>query len=46
VDDLLTAKPGPESVVGRAIVFHAQTDDRKSQPAGDSGARLGCGVIE
>jgi len=45
-DDLLTAAPGPNSVVGRAIVFHAQPDDLKSQPAGNSGPRLGCGVIE
>ena len=46
MDDLLTVKPGSTSVVGRSIIFHAQTDDLKTQPAGNSGARLGCGVIQ
>lgn len=46
VDDLLTVKPGLTSVVGKSIIFHAQTDDLKTQPAGNSGARLGCGVIQ
>jgi len=46
VDDLLTVKPGAESVVGKSVVFHAKTDDLKTQPAGDSGARVGCGTIE
>jgi superoxide dismutase, Cu-Zn family len=33
-------------VVGRAIVVHQQADDYQSQPAGDSGPRIACGVIE
>jgi superoxide dismutase, Cu-Zn family len=33
------------SVIGRSVVIHAKADDLKSQPAGDSGARIGCGVI-
>lgn len=33
------------SVIGRAVVVHAKADDLKSQPAGDSGARIACGVI-
>lgn len=36
---------GPESVIGRALVVHAGRDDFETQPAGDSGARAGCGVI-
>ena len=31
---------------GAAVVVHARRDDYKSQPAGDSGDRIGCGVIE
>lgn len=46
VDDLVTVRPGPTSVVGKSVIFHEQTDDLKTQPAGNSGARLGCGVIQ
>jgi superoxide dismutase, Cu-Zn family len=34
----------PHSFLGRSIVVHAQADDG-SQPTGNSGARIGCGVI-
>jgi Cu-Zn family superoxide dismutase len=42
---LLTVAPGPNSVVGRAVVVHANPDDYKSQPAGNSGPRIACGLI-
>jgi Cu-Zn family superoxide dismutase len=42
--DLLTVRPGPNSVVGRAVIFHEKADDLKSQPTGDAGGRLACGV--
>jgi len=32
-------------VVGRAIIVHAVADDYSSQPAGNAGARVACGVI-
>ena len=32
-------------VVGRAIVVHEKADDLQTDPAGNSGARIGCGVI-
>lgn len=32
-------------VLGRAMVVHAQADDYQSQPAGNAGARVACGVI-
>lgn len=32
-------------VIGRSIVVHAGADDLKSQPSGDSGARVAVGVI-
>jgi len=45
VSDLLTVRPGPNSVVGKAVVFHEKADDLKSQPSGNAGAMLGCGVV-
>ena len=33
-------------ILGRALVVHAGPDDYSSQPAGNSGARVGCGVIQ
>ena len=33
------------SIVGRAVVVHKDPDDFKTQPAGNSGARVACGVI-
>ena len=33
-------------VVGRGIIVHADPDDFTSQPSGNAGARIGCGVIE
>ncbi|MGI6357158.1 MAG: superoxide dismutase family protein [Bacillota bacterium] len=36
----------PEDVVGRSVVIHMHPDDYRSQPAGDSGPRLACGVIQ
>jgi superoxide dismutase, Cu-Zn family len=46
VTDLLTVKPGPNSVVGKSVVFHEKADDLTSQPSGNAGGRLGCGVVQ
>lgn len=42
-DDL--ALYGEHSIVGRAVVLHAGQDDLSSQPSGDAGSRVACGVI-
>ena len=42
----ITVTDGPRSVVGKAVIVHAKRDDLVSQPTGDAGARIACGVIE
>lgn len=42
---MLTVLPGDRSVVGRAIVVHAKADDMTTQPSGNAGGRIGCGVV-
>lgn len=34
-----------DQMLGRALVIHAKADDYRSQPAGDSGSRVSCGVV-
>lgn len=36
----------PTDVMNKAIVVHAKPDDYKSQPSGNSGDRIACGVIQ
>jgi Cu-Zn family superoxide dismutase len=36
---------GANSVVGKGFIVHEKKDDLKTQPTGDAGARLACGVI-
>ncbi len=41
----VTVAPGPNSIVGRGLVVHKDPDDYKTQPTGNSGARVACAVI-
>jgi Cu-Zn family superoxide dismutase len=45
VDHQISLTSDQRSGIGRSVVVHAKADDLKSQPAGDSGARVACGVI-
>lgn len=36
---------GDESIIGHAVIVHEKADDLKTQPTGDAGGRLACGVI-
>jgi superoxide dismutase, Cu-Zn family len=47
VDDDVTLEDSPHSLLtnGAAIVIHAKADDYKTDPSGNSGDRVACGVI-
>ncbi|HTS37590.1 MAG TPA: superoxide dismutase family protein [Candidatus Solibacter sp.] len=44
----VTLKDGPHSLLtnGAAVVVHAKADDYKTDPSGNSGDRVACGVIK
>ncbi len=47
-DDRMTLGPGPASVFaggGTSLVIHADPDDMRTDPSGNSGARIACGII-
>jgi Cu-Zn family superoxide dismutase len=37
---------GPDSIIGKSVVVHEKEDDLKTDPSGNSGTRIACGVIE
>lgn len=45
-DAEMTLGTGAKSVLYKALIVHAGEDDLATQPAGASGDRVGCGVIE
>lgn len=45
VDHHISLGNDAKSAIGRSVVVHAKPDDLKTQPSGDAGGRIACGVI-
>lgn len=45
-DGMVTLDGKNDGVRGRALMVHANSDDYRSQPSGDAGDRVACGVIK
>lgn len=45
LDSLSIGDGAAADIVGKAVIVHANADDYMSQPAGNSGPRVACGVI-
>ena len=46
IDGAILGTGGDNDILGRAIVVHANPDDYATQPSGNSGPRVACGVIQ
>lgn len=42
---VLTGRFQVSDIVGRTVVIHAGTDDFTTQPSGNAGRKIGCGVV-
>ena len=46
IDDTGLGASGTHSLRGRAVIVHEEADDYTTDPTGDAGERIACGVIE
>ena len=40
-----TARFTPEDIINKSVIVHKMADDLMTDPAGNSGERIACGVI-
>lgn len=45
IDHHLSLASDERSIIGRAVIVHAKPDDLTSQPSGEAGERVACGVV-
>ena len=43
--DTMISFSGANSIIGRGVIVHEKEDDFKTQPTGNAGARVACGVV-
>jgi len=43
--DVIRIGEGATDIVGKSVIVHKDADDFKTQPTGNSGARVACGII-
>jgi Cu-Zn family superoxide dismutase len=43
--DTMLSLEGDHSIIGRSVILHKNEDDLKTQPTGNAGPRIACGVI-
>jgi superoxide dismutase, Cu-Zn family len=43
--DAVISLSGPNSIIGRGVIVHEASDDMTTQPTGNAGGRVACGVI-
>lgn len=46
VGDISVTRDRPDGIIGRAVIAHAVADDLKTDPTGNAGGRVACGVIK
>jgi superoxide dismutase, Cu-Zn family len=46
VGGISVSKNKADGIIGRAVIVHADTDDMETDPAGNAGGRVACGVIQ